>query len=376
MTTEVLPAEPDRLEGAPHPRDTRRLLGQSEAEAAFLSAVASGRLHHGWLITGPRGVGKATLAWRLARFLLTSADPSAGPGLLGAPPAPVSLDAPEDHPVLRRMAAGAEPRLFVLRRPWDEDNSRLRKEITVDEVRRLKSFFTLTAADGGRRVAIVDAADELNTSAANALLKLLEEPPERAVLLLVAHQPSALLPTIRSRCRALRLRPLGAADLDAALAQAGFPPDPGLHALSGGSVGMAMRLALAGGPEAYADLIAVLAGPGPGIDRPAALALANSVAGKGAEARLDLVATLLDLFLARVARTGAAGPLPEAAPGEAEALARLAPGPDAARGWADLHQTLGARLRHGRSVNLDPASLVLDMVLRIDDAAGRLAIRG
>ncbi len=375
MSPEVPPSEPDRVDGAPHPRDTLHLFGQAAAEQAFLAAYASGRLHHGWLISGPRGVGKATLAWRIARFLLTAPDTGGDDGLFGTPPPPVSLDVPDDDPVVRRMAAGSEPRLFVLRRPWDEKAGRLKQDITVDEVRRLKSFFTLSAADGGRRIAIVDAADEMNTAAANALLKLLEEPPAGAVLLLVAHQPSALLPTIRSRCRDLRLRPLAPEDLDAALVQAGAAPEPGLHALSAGSVGAALRLALAEGPQTYARLVELLAGRGR-ADRPAALALADSVAGKGAEARLDLVVTLLDLFLARAARTGATGPLPEAAPGEAAALTRLSPGPDAARGWADLHQDLGARIRHGRAVNLDPASLVLDMVLRIDDAAGRLATRG
>ena len=267
------PPEPDRVEGAPHPRETRALCGQARAEAAFLDAHAGGRLHHAWLLTGPRGVGKATLAWRIARFLLTEPPAADGAGLFGdTPPAPTSLDVPEDHPALRRMEALAEPSLFLLRRAWDDKARppRLKTVITVDEVRRLKGFFALSAADGGRRVVIVDAADEMNANAANALLKLLEEPPAGAVLLLVSHQPSRLLPTIRSRCRELRLETLGAEDMAAALAAAGHAPGEEAEALAelaGGSVGEAVRLANLDGLAAYRSLVALFAGA-PGIDRP------------------------------------------------------------------------------------------------------------
>ena len=185
--------EPDRVDGAPHPRDTTTLVGQSHAEAGFLKAYTSGRLHHGWLITGPRGVGKATLAWRIARFLLAQPGDDAASIFGDATPAPTTLEVSPDHPVVRRMAALSEQRLFLLRRPWDEKSNRLKKETGVDEVRRLKSFFNLSATDGGRRVVIVDSADELTPNAANALLKLLEEPPTDATILLVSHQPSRLL---------------------------------------------------------------------------------------------------------------------------------------------------------------------------------------
>ncbi|MFC2969740.1 DNA polymerase III subunit delta' [Acidimangrovimonas pyrenivorans] len=378
MSDETRP-EPDRIEGAPHPRDTARLIGQDAAEAAFLNAYTTGRLHHGWLLTGPRGVGKATLAWRIARFLLAEPAEEQGGGLFGdAPPAPTSLDIAPENPIARRIAAGSEGRLFVLRRAWDADRKRLKTQITVDEVRKLKSFFGLSAADGGRRVVIVDPADEMNPSAANALLKVLEEPPARTTLLLVSHQPSGLLPTIRSRCRELRLGALGPAAMAEALAAAGTDPegDPrALAELSTGSVGEAIRLAHMEGLKAYAGLVALFSGL-PRLDRPRALALADSVAGRGAETRLDLTLDLIELFLARLARAGAIGAVPpEAAPGEAELLARLSPNPYAGRVWADLHQTLGARARHARAVNLDPAALVLDMVLKIDETAAPIAAR-
>ena len=359
--------EPDRAPGAPHPRDTLRLRGQSRAEAAFLEAYATGRLHHGWLLTGPRGVGKATLAWRIARFLLATPE---GGGLF-APPPPTTLDIPPDHPVARRIAALSESRLFLLRRGPNDKGDALSRDITVGEVRKMKSFFTLSAADGGRRVAIIDAADELNPAAANALLKLLEEPPAKVTMLLVAHQPARLLPTIRSRCRVLPLAPLGAQDMAAALADAGTAgaDAAALAQLAGGSVGAALRVADLDGTGLYARLVALMATL-PRMDRARALALADAVAGRGNEARFDLTLDLIDLFLARLARAGATGTAPPAAaPDEAAVIARLSPGPAHARRWADLAQSLSIRARRGRAVNLDPAALVLDMLLRIDAAA-------
>ncbi len=364
--------EPDRIEGAPHPRETARLFGQDAAEAAVLAAHASGRAHHAWLLTGPRGVGKATLAWRIARFLLAEAPAEAG--LFGAPPPPDTLDVEPEHPVARRLRAGSEGRLFLLRRGPNDKGDALSQVIRVEDVRGLKGFFQMSAADGGRRVVIVDAADEMNTAAANAILKVLEEPPPAATLLLVSHQPSRLLPTIRSRCRELRLASLGPPDMAAALAQAGIEdaePDR-LAELSGGSVGEAIRLANLDGLTAYATLVGLFR---PGLDRPAALKFAESAQRKDNEPRFDLILRLIDLLLSRAARAALIGPPAEAAPGEAALLARLAPGPEAARKIAELHETLGARGRHGKAVNLDPAALLLDILLRIDQTAAPLSAR-
>ena len=246
----------------------------------------------------------------------------------------------------------------------------------MDEARKLKGFFALSAADGGRRVVIVDAADELNLNAANALLKLLEEPPARATLLLISHQPSRLLPTIRSRCRELRLSPLAAPDLALALEAAVAPAGPNAEALgelSAGSVGEALALTHLDGLKLYGELVAIFE-RAPRYDRARAITLANSMAGVANADRYDLMIRLIDLFLSRLARAGAGHPpLIEAAPGEAALLARLAPDAWAARSWASLGQELSARAGHGRAVNLDPAALILDMFLSINKTAGKRA---
>lgn len=359
----VEPPGPDQIEGAPHPRETPRLYGQIRAEEEFLAAWGAGRLHSGWLLAGPQGVGKATLAWRIAAFLL--ATPAAGAQ---------TLDLPADSADLRLIRAGAHPRLFVLRRGRNDRGDGFRSQITVDDTRRLRDFFQLSATDGGRRVVIVDAADEMNPSAANALLKLLEEPPALATLLLVAHRPAALLPTIRSRCRMLRLHPLQPDDMARALAPIlGDAASPALIELAAGSVGRAVTLALGGGEAVYGELARLLASL-PRLDRAGAARLAESCTGKAAETRLAQMLDMTDLLLARMARAGLMGPPEhEAAPGEAAILTRLAPDDRAARIWADLQQDIQARLRFGRAVNLDPAGLILDMLLRIERTAATLA---
>ncbi|WP_415403416.1 DNA polymerase III subunit delta' [Tateyamaria sp. SN3-11] len=362
--------DPTRVPGAPHPRETAQLIGQDAAEAAFLDAFTTGRMHHAWLMTGPRGVGKATLAWRIARFLLATPDPD--PDDMFGAPLPTSLDVDPDHPVARRMTAGAEPGLKSVHRSENEKTKRLRDQIVIDDIRALASFFQLSSTDGGRRVVIIDAADEMNVNAANALLKMLEEPPARTTLLLVCHQPSRLLPTIRSRCRTLRLNTLSAPQMAEAMANAGVDPGPdgpALAELSAGSVGEAMRLSLLDGLKIYNEIIALM-GTMPNLDRARALALAEAAGGRGAEARLDLLYTLIDVALSRLARTGAGHPpITEAAPNEAATFQRLCAHQVQARAWADTAQTALARARHGRAVNLDPAALVLDTLFKLSATA-------
>lgn len=360
------PPEADKLDGAPHPRDTYDLFGHGAQEAAFLEAAQADKLHHAWLLTGPRGVGKATFAWRAARYLRALPPPDD----LRAEPAPKTLAMGAEHPVARRISALSDPGVFLLRRSWDEKTKRVRSVISVDDTRGLNAFFSMALTDGGYRAVIVDSADDMNANSANALLKLLEEPPDRAVLFLISHRPARLLPTIRSRCRTLRFDPLAPDDLSQALVGAGHNANAALAELSGGSVGEAIRLAQDDGAALYTRLVALI-GTAPAMDRPKARALSEASGGRAAESRYDLILRLIDLVLVRLAQSGLGRPQPEAAPDEAAVLAKLSPDPAAARAWADLAASLGARARHGRAVNLDPPTLVLDLLLAINATAVR-----
>ncbi len=370
MSDDTTP-EADRLDGVPHPRHTPRLFGQEPAEAAFLDAYTQNRLHHAWLITGPEGIGKATLAWHIARFLM--AQDSHQDALFATPPD--SLHIPPEHPVFLRAAALGEPGIFLCRRSWDEKKKKLKTVITVDEVRKLKAFFELTAADGGWRIAIVDAADEMNPQAENALLKILEEPPAKTLLLLVAHQPAKLLPTIRSRCRELRCRTLPPETLQQVMAQAGLDTDTDFAALtelSGGSASGAVDLLANDGLALYHEVVALLA-TCPRMNRQRINALGDKCTGAAGQARYAMTVRLTLLALSRLALAGARG-IANPVQGEAEIAARLSANPHQARIWADLVQDLNARISHARTVNLDPALVILDTFLKIDSAAGQATL--
>ncbi|HZL30900.1 MAG TPA: DNA polymerase III subunit delta' [Pseudolabrys sp.] len=248
------------------PRQTSVLFGHDEAERALLDAYQSTRMPHAWLIGGPPGIGKATLAYRLARFVLAHPDPAAS-----AVRAATSLAVDAGHPVARRIAAQAQGDLLVLERTINEQTGKLYTVIRVDDVRRSVAFFGSTAGEGGWRIAIVDAVDDLQREGANALLKVLEEPPARTLLLLASHAPGRELPTIRSRCRRLLLRPLDTADVARALATAtgrseDEPEIVQAAAAAEGSVGRALRFL--DGPalalrQRVLDLFAQLPNPDP-----------------------------------------------------------------------------------------------------------------
>ena len=219
----------------PEPRANPDLTGHESTEKMLAEAAHAGRLHHAWLITGPEGIGKATLAYRFARWLLAGANTGE------------SLALDPSHPVFRRVAAGAHADLLTVELAYDEKRKRMRTQISVDDVRRISHFMALTPAEGGWRVAIVDGAENLNQNSANALLKVLEEPPKQAILLLVCSAPGALPATIRSRCRRLRLSPLDDAAmgeiLAAALPEMDATERTRLAILAEGSPGRALLLA-------------------------------------------------------------------------------------------------------------------------------------
>ena len=227
------------------PRETNALFGHREAEATLLNAYRSGRIPHAWLIGGAQGIGKATLAYCMAKFVLAHPDPSSA---FVRNAETLAVDA--DHPVVRQVVAGSHGGLLTLERTANEKGA-LRSVITVDESRETIGFFGSTAAVDGWRICVVDTVDELNANASNALLKILEEPPARALFLLLSHAPARVMATIQSRCRKLPLRPLNTDDVIRAASEAAglSGNDPALReaaAESDGSVSRALTL-LGGG---------------------------------------------------------------------------------------------------------------------------------
>ena len=355
------------------PRRTSDLVGQGAAEAEFLAAYTGGRLPHAWLIAGPRGVGKATLAYRIARFVLAQSPPGgaadAGPGLFGdALPAakPASLFLAPEHPVFRRVASGGHSDFRVYERTVNEKTEKLRRDISVEEIREVPRFLSLTPGEGDWRVAIIDSVDDMNPSSANAILKILEEPPERALLLLVSHEPGRLLPTIRSRCRRLWLGPLDDAAMRSLLTARA--PDLGsddvalLIRLAEGSIGRALKLADEGGVELFRDIQGLIQSL-PRLDL-AGLHRLGDKAGRDPTAEtLRALGELVDWLLVRLARAAA-----RIEPGAAPIALPAVTGHSLER-WMEVWETTRRLFGEAEGLNLDRKQVVLETFLAIEEAA-------
>jgi DNA polymerase-3 subunit delta' len=319
-----------------HPRRRSTLYGHGTAEARLLRAVRSGKLHHAWLLTGPRGIGKATLAYRFARFLLQFPD---GGGRQSLQVAPEAASA-------RQAAAGSHPDLLVVERAYDAKNKRIKSEIAVDDARLAGSFFALTAGAGGWRVAIVDAADDLNGESANALLKILEEPPPKSVFLLVAHRPGTLLRTIKSRCIHMELAPPNFADTMRVLREVSPTVDEeqlrGAAELAGGSPGRALELLDSKGAQAFANFLSRAK-----LTPAARVEIANSLAGRDT-GDFEIFGDLLIAWTAARAREAGLA-------GGGAALARA-------------HDGIAHSIREANALNLDRRQTAVDALTLLDEA--------
>ncbi|MEM5585134.1 DNA polymerase III subunit delta' [Roseibium sp. AS2] len=332
----------DAIPGYPLPHQRDRLIGHNETEQELLQAYRSERLHHAWILGGPKGIGKATLAFRLARFVV------ANPDRFGAEVAAAQdLSVAPDHAVARQLTGGGHPNILHLRRPWDEKGKRFKADLPVDEVRRTVSFFGTTASAKAWRLCIVDAADDMNNSSANALLKILEEPPARCLFLVLSHAPGRLLPTIRSRCRRLDLTPLSDAEIGEGLRD--LVPDavPGeadlreIATAADGSLRSAIML-LSGDGLAIARGVRRLADTADQLDLAAVHALGDLVAARGQSDNWESFQHMARIWLhERMRRDLGAGV------GKAYAMIEI---------WERTNQAI----RDADALNLDRKQVVLD----------------
>jgi DNA polymerase III subunit delta' len=352
------------------PRANPDLVGHDAAEATLLSGWNSGKLPHAWLIAGPRGIGKATLAYRFARFVLSEGAKPADAALFGAPPPPSSIALSPADPVYRRVASGGHSDLGVAECTVNPKTGKMRGEIIVDDVRGLVQFLHMTPAEGAWRVVVVDAADEMNTEGANALLKALEEPPPQALLLLVTHAAGRLLPTIRSRCRMLFLQPLPDGQVVTLLSR--YRPEVSgseravLASLSDGSIGRAIDLADRGGAELYRDVLNLVADL-PKLDALAVQRFADQLTrgGEDAAAALRTALDLMGGLVHRLAKSAAGQP--SALPDEHALAARAA-----ARGaqpWVQAWERIARLGSAAEGLNLDRKQTILAAFGALQQAA-------
>ncbi len=349
----------DRIDGLHDPSSTLRVYGHKDVENELASAFASGRMHHAWLINGPKGIGKATLAYRFANHIFHHSKDENPPDTMYAPTA-------EDHDH-HQLAAGAHPTLLHLARPYDTKKKAFKSVLSVEEIRRTLPFFGMTATGGGWRIAIVDPADEMNASAANALLKILEEPPEKSLFLLICNAPGRLLPTIRSRCREINVRPLNDDDLSKALANL-YGDDHGFHqeiptisALAEGSVRKAVLLIEGDGLKNYRGFLSLIEPDRrKPVNWPAIHALAEGLSIKAKSEAYQLFVDMIMGFLARRVRS-----LEEPVSGNHVGLIMQSV---PLAHWAHVWEKTANSARLAETFNLDKKQVILNIFHDINDA--------
>jgi DNA polymerase III subunit delta' len=359
------------IEAVLAPRANPNLVGHEDAERELRRLDEAGRLPHAILLSGRRGIGKATLAFRFARFLLGKSAGMSADMLGDADESGLAID-PESA-VFRRVASGGHADLLTVERAYDPRRRRLRSEIVIEDTREIAGFFRLTAAEEGWRVVIVDSADEMNRNAANALLKILEEPPRRALLLLVSHSPGRLLPTIRSRCRRFPLTALTQPVVMRLLGQyrptLAEPEAEAVAKLADGSIGRAIELADAGGLALYRSMLDLLSQM-PGVDIAQLYGFADKLARSEAEGAYRACEELLSEFLARMAARAARRQLEGegSIAGDREVMQRLAIRAEPSR-WAALRDRIDRDFIGADQLNLDRKQALLGAFFAIEEMA-------
>jgi len=362
------------------PRNTIDLVGHEHAEQLFLDAFNAEKIHHAWMITGPKGIGKATLAYKMARFLLNNPpEDDQGPGLFGdvlEKAALTSLETDLESQANHLVNAGSNPDLMITERTEDPKTGKMRSNILVDDVRKINQFFHKTSSDGGWRVAIVDTADEMNRNAANAILKILEEPPKNSILIILAHAPGRLLPTIKSRCRMLPLKPLKSQTVKEIL-QKNYPDKEeniidGYVALSNGSPGYAISLIEHQGLKVYREILGLLSTM-PNINVPLMHDFAGAITTKKSGDTFLLFSEMLSQFISRMVRhvsylnTGHTHNIKEALTEEfklMEELGEIIPLDQ----WAGLWEKISEKMKVTDQLNMDRKQTVIDILNMINSA--------
>ena len=359
----------------PLPRDNPDLIGHEQAETALWRAARSGRLHHAWLITGPRGIGKATLAFRFARFLLANGrrEDKERVSLLPDENWTPTLAVAPEHPAFKRIASGGHADLITIARQVNEKTGRLRAEIVVEDVRTIANLLAHTPAEDGWRVVVIDAAEDMSRSSANAILKALEEPPAQSVFLLVSHAPGQVLPTIRSRCRRLALQPLGQ---DAVLGllrryrpQLSEAEAECLSRLGQGSIGLALSFAERDGLALHSAMLALMQRL-PVLDVVALDRLGDQVIGSGSDEKFAMVRDVYCRLMTRLIRLAALQDddgRKASVSDEQRLLHHLASAAGLDR-WLEVWEKSNGLLARAENANLDRKQVVLDLFLTLYSA--------
>lgn len=350
---------PPDVDGARSPRFCRELVGQEKAVAHFLRNLAEGKLHHACLLSGPKGVGKASFAHLAARFMLQTPDP------VGAARRAARLEVPraEELPG-RQLEQGSHPDLMIVTRPWDAAKGRFKQAISVEEIRSVRSFFNLSAGMGGWRICIIDAADDMTANAANALLKTLEEPPSNSLFLLISHQPGRLLDTIRSRCMKIAFQPLQTAEIQKFLSTCGAGGGDGrsfaaIAHLSGGSIGRALRIHDTNALDVYSGMVKLLR-QYPSIGTVELHEFAERLSRRNAEHLFEDWAGFFLHWVRQLVRFAAAGDRPAAVfEGEDAAFAAMS-GDKPLEAWVDVWEKVSELVGNARRLNLDRRQTVLE----------------